>query len=69
MKRYCLTINQLIPLSHGENRKVAKFEFYAENMEAAEKFKEDLLNTYQKSTAFRPSPREEILVELSDEII
>ncbi|MBD3904457.1 hypothetical protein NAL32_07405 [Chryseobacterium sp. Ch-15] len=71
MKKYRFTITALIPLSQGKNQDVFKVEFFANDIEQAEKFKTELEELYFKTNeAFRPGspfPRQDDLLEITDE--
>jgi len=71
MRKYRFTITALIPLSDGNNQDVFKVEFFADDVEKAERFKTELEETYFKTNeAFRPGipfPRQDNLVDITDE--
>lgn len=71
MRKYRFTITALIPLSQGKNQDVFKVEFFATDVEEAEKFMTEAEELYFKTkVAFRPEtpfPRNPQLIDITDE--
>jgi hypothetical protein len=69
MKKHVFIIKQLFPISEKSQAKIlAKFEFYAESIEDAEKFKDSLSQLFSNSAPIKTSPRDEYMISLDEEI-
>jgi len=71
MKKFRFTITALIPLSQGKNQDLINIEFFTENQETAELFRDEINDLYSKSlNVLRPDPpfpRNENLIEITNE--
>jgi len=71
MRKYRFTITAKVPVSNGEDKDVFKVEFFAGDLEKAEKFRDELDDLYfETNNAFRPQPpfpREAQLTDITDE--